>query len=112
MAGSLQGALWHGACLQEMSAVGNDLAVTPSSRFLSLRLDTMPATLDSLDDVAKRIRAEYREMPGLNLTARQAARLWSLDQATSQSLLESLAEVGFLSRAQSGTYVLLDRRSS
>ena len=70
----------------------------------------MSATLDSLDDVARRIRAEYREMPGLNLTARQAARLWSLDQATSESLLDSLTETGFLYRAESGTYVLLERR--
>lgn len=52
-----------------------------------------------------RVRAEFLEMPGLRLTAPQAARLWALDHATSQSLLESLAATGFLSRTGDGRYL-------
>jgi hypothetical protein len=31
-----------------------------------------------LDQALQRARADYREMPGLQLTARQASRLWAL----------------------------------
>ena len=35
--------------------------------------------LDDVATVLQRIRAEFREMPGLKLTAAQATRLWHLD---------------------------------
>ena len=38
----------------------------------------------------QRIRAEYLEMPGLNLTAAQAQRLWGLDGATCDMVLAAL----------------------
>jgi hypothetical protein len=56
-----------------------------------------------------RIRAEYREMPGLSITAPQAARLWGLDARRSQHLLTSLVAEGFLVRDARGRY---GRRSS
>ena len=37
-------------------------------------------------------------MPGLTLTARQAARLWATDQATCSEVLVSLVESRFLVR--------------
>ena len=39
-----------------------------------------------------RIAGEYREMPGLGLTLAQAARLWGLDRATTERVLESLSK--------------------
>lgn len=44
------------------------------------------------------IRAEYREMPELRLTKPQIRRLWSLDVATCDALIEALESEGFLKR--------------
>ena len=54
-----------------------------------------------------RAEAEYREMPGLKLTAAQAARLWHLGPAQSVELLDSMVDAGFLYRARDGAYLLL-----
>lgn len=54
-----------------------------------------------------RIRAEYREMPGLKLTAAQASRFWCLGPAESESLLDGLVARGVLLRTRDGHYVLL-----
>jgi hypothetical protein len=58
----------------------------------------------SLDDILRRIRGEYLEMPGLRLTSAQARRLWALDAALCGELLESLTAQGFLQRRSDGTY--------
>lgn len=50
------------------------------------------------------VRAEYREMPGLNVTVRQAARLWGLDVDRSEQLLSALVDDGFLVRDARGAY--------
>ena len=64
-----------------------------------------------LDDVIRRrAEAEYREMPGLKLTAQQASRLWHLDPAESARLLDSMVEAGVLYRAKDGGYALLFAR--
>ncbi len=52
-----------------------------------------------------RVRGEFLEMPGLRLTAAQAARLWALDRGTSQRILDALASAGFLSRTREGAYL-------
>jgi hypothetical protein len=51
------------------------------------------------------IRAEYLEIPGLQLTPWQAQRLWNLDAAVCDGLLHTLETVGFLRRTRAGTYV-------
>ena len=48
------------------------------------------------DALLRRVRGEYREMPGMRLTIDQAMRLWDLDRQTCQSLLNSLVEAHFL----------------
>lgn len=53
-----------------------------------------------------RIMAEYREMPGLSLTAAQASRLWGLELSQCHLLLEALVASGYLRRAAQSTYVL------
>jgi len=59
-------------------------------------------------DWLSRIRAEYREFPGLQLTAPQARRLWNLDPATCDGLLAALVDVHFLRRTRTGAYARAD----
>lgn len=54
-----------------------------------------------------RIRSEYREMPGLKLTAAQASRFWNLGPEESRVALEILVEARILWRTADGHYVLL-----
>jgi phosphoribosyl-dephospho-CoA transferase len=53
-----------------------------------------------------RILAEYREMPGLRLTLRQAARLWAMDAVHCQAILDALVASGSLRRGLTGEYCL------
>lgn len=43
-----------------------------------------------------RIRAEYHEMPGMRLTAPQAARLFNLEPASCVRVLDALVSDGIL----------------
>lgn len=54
----------------------------------------------------QRIRAEYSEMPGLQLTAAQAQRLWGLDYQTSRAALAALVAGAFLARTQRGLFIM------
>ncbi len=57
---------------------------------------------------AQRIQGEYREMPGLSLTADQARRLWGLDENACRAILDALVDVQFLRRTAKGSYVRRD----
>jgi hypothetical protein len=61
----------------------------------------------SREEILRRIRAEYLEMPGLRLSRPQAQRLWGLDEQTCAQLLESLTEEKFLYRRDDGMYARL-----
>jgi hypothetical protein len=52
-----------------------------------------------------RVRGEYSEMPGLQLTLAQAARLWHLSPLACESLLAALVEQRFLVRTKNGAFV-------
>jgi|SoiMethySBSTD1v2_1073268.scaffolds.fasta_scaffold1031670_2 hypothetical protein len=54
----------------------------------------------------QRIRAEFREMPGLKLTAAQATRLWQLDPRRSEEFLNTLVGDGLLRRNADGAYLI------
>jgi hypothetical protein len=56
--------------------------------------------------LAQRLKAMYQEMPGMRLSAADAARLAGLDQSVCQNILEALADVHFLKRGQDGTFSL------
>ena len=56
-----------------------------------------------------RIQAEYREMPGMQLTERQMQRLWCLDSVTFASILEELMTQHILVRTLDDTYVRPER---
>lgn len=56
-------------------------------------------------DWLERIRAEYRESPGMRLTPAQARRLWGLDAAACESLLTKLVEAKYLHHTRDDAYV-------
>jgi hypothetical protein len=62
------------------------------------------ASAVAIDVLKSRIRSEYREMPGLNLTLAQACRLWQMDQSTCETVLGQLTTEGALVRLASGKY--------
>jgi hypothetical protein len=56
------------------------------------------------DVLAARVRGEYGEMPGLQLTVTQACRLWQIDTLTCEILLEKLVHDDFLCKTEKGAY--------
>jgi hypothetical protein len=52
-----------------------------------------------------RVKNEFIEMPGLQLTLPQAARLWGLDHESSRRVIDSLVEVSFLRWTPQGTVI-------
>ena len=61
-----------------------------------------------IDEVLQRIQGEYVEMPGLQLTAAQAQRLWGLDRDVCDAMLGALVDAEFLTRTRDGAYVRLE----
>jgi hypothetical protein len=59
----------------------------------------------SLRELLLRIEGEYREMPGLSLTASQAGRLWGLDSMACRVALTVLVERRVLKQTTCGTYL-------
>ena len=64
--------------------------------------------LTGVHDVLLRIRSEHVEMPGLRLFVAQAQRIFGLDRATCESVLDALVEAKFLRRARDGAFVRVD----
>jgi hypothetical protein len=60
-------------------------------------------------DVVRRVQCEFLEMPGLRLTAPQARRLWGLDAAACDALLDSLVSSNFLFRTRDGAFMRVDQ---
>ncbi len=60
------------------------------------------------DALLRRIRAEFREMPGLCLTVPQARRLWALKAPVCNAVLTRLLHDGFLRRTGDGSFVRAD----
>ena len=53
----------------------------------------------------QRVKAEYLEMPGLQLTRNQAARLWAYDLALCDAVLSALVEERFLTCTRGTSFV-------
>ena len=49
-----------------------------------------------LNSLLRRARADFDEMPGLQLTLPQARRLWNMDPDECRSVLDTLVDAGFL----------------
>lgn len=61
-------------------------------------------------DIWRRVRGEYLELPGLSLEVGQAARLFGLEPGEAGRVLETLAESGFLRHTALGGFVRNDSR--
>jgi hypothetical protein len=61
-----------------------------------------------IEHVARRVRAEYLEMPGLCLTRDQARCLWGLDAQVCDRVLSHLVATGFLALTAHATYIRAD----
>ena len=75
------------------------------SRIANEQFPHSPSRGPSIADALQQIEAEYREMPGLNVTEAQAQRLWGLDNTTCKSALDTLVERGILKRTRRESYV-------
>ena len=67
-----------------------------------------PENDNEMTRLALRVRAEYGEMPGLRLTVRQAARLFSLPPDVARSVLDELRQAAVLTCSSEGAYSLRD----
>jgi hypothetical protein len=72
----------------------------------------MKDTSRGVQDLVRRVRGEFLEMPGLRLTMQQARRLWRLDEAACNDVLAALVDAHFLARTQDGAFVRQDGRSN
>jgi len=52
----------------------------------------------------QRIREEFDEAPGLQITVEEGVRFWALDPETCAMVLSVLHNAGFLVRTQDGRY--------
>ena len=59
---------------------------------------------EEFEDWLQLIRSEYAEMPGLQLSKRQAQRLWGLDPECLQALLDTLESNHYLKRTEKDVY--------
>lgn len=64
-----------------------------------------------IQDVVRRVRGEFLEMPGLRLTREQAQRLWRLDEHACNAVLGALVDARFLARTRDGAFVRDDGNS-
>jgi hypothetical protein len=58
-----------------------------------------------VQSLVERIRGEFREMPGMQLTLVQAQRLFGLEPAACRNVIDTLVDASFLRWTSSGTIV-------
>ena len=61
------------------------------------------------EEVLRRVKGEFLEMPGLRLTEAQARRLWGLDSESCAALLGALIDANFLFRTRDGAFMRVER---
>ena len=83
------------------------MTTSPSPTWMRLAAEAIGRTpVDAPEGpLIGRVRAEYREMPGLCLTVPQACRLWQIDATTCTRILDVLVVERFLRRTPSGTFI-------
>jgi two-component system, OmpR family, alkaline phosphatase synthesis response regulator PhoP len=102
----------RGAALRERGRLQGDRAVALRARSERLQQRAMEVYRTSRDllrtaehqTLSERAKANYLELPGLNLSVRQAQRLWGFDEATCHRVLEGLVADGFLTRDENGQF--------
>ncbi len=68
-------------------------------------LERRGARSDNVRELARRIEAEYTEMPGLSVTLPQAQRLFATDRHSCQTVFDRLIARGVLRRTTNGRFV-------
>jgi hypothetical protein len=63
--------------------------------------------MSTIEDVISHLRAEYLEMPGLRLKAKQVQHLCGIEQTMCQLVLDSLVDEKFLAATSDGHYARL-----
>jgi len=58
--------------------------------------------------VTRRVREEFREMPGLRLTPAQATRLWGLEQDACRQVIEALVATAYLRWTAAGAVTRME----
>jgi hypothetical protein len=71
---------------------------------LAQEVPIMPVQTAIEDDLMQRVRSEFLEMPGLQLSVPQACRLWGLDASICGELMEQLVKTKFLYRTRAGGF--------
>ena len=61
-----------------------------------------------MNELVRRIRSEFLEMPGLRLTVTQASRLWGLDEGACRRVIDALIGSSFLRWTTTGTVARVD----
>ena len=56
-----------------------------------------------LEILTRRVREEFREMPGLRLTPAQATRLWGLEQDLCRQVIDTLVAAEYLRWTPAGS---------
>jgi hypothetical protein len=64
--------------------------------------------MTEIETVVHRVRAEFREMPGLQLTPSQAMRLWGVELEMCRRVIDELVDVAFLRWTAAGTVTRIE----
>jgi hypothetical protein len=65
----------------------------------------MSAEKPVLDELLRRVQAEFLEMPGLRVTRAQARRLWALDDSVCEAVLAALVDARFLVESRNASFM-------
>ena len=68
----------------------------------------MKSTQTRMRDWLSIVRGEFCEMPGLQLTKPQIQRMWGVEPATCDALVDELVNQNFLKLTQRGAYGRVD----
>ena len=58
----------------------------------------------TISALTQRIREEFDETPGLQITVEEGVRFWAVDADTCAEVLTGLHQIGFLVRTRDGRY--------
>ncbi len=72
--------------------------------YASLFTDDAAAPPDAVGRLIGRIKTEFEQIPGLSLTAWDAARVFGVEPLAAEATLGVLVALGYVQRAPSGHY--------
>jgi hypothetical protein len=96
---------WQKGSVVNPDVIGRPLEGSPSGAAADKPIESESKTLQEL---TRRIQAEYAEMPGLSVTLAQAQRLLASDRQTCTAAFKMLIGRGVLRRTAQGRYVRCD----